>query len=119
MSEQTYTGGCQCGKVRYQVEVDLEKPVISCNCSMCGRSGTLLTFVPASEFTLLSGEDALTDYRFNKHAIHHLFCSVCGIKSFARGTGPGGKEMAAINVRCLDGVDPGALQVKSFDGRSV
>jgi hypothetical protein len=44
---------------------------------------------------------------------------VCGIKSFARGSGPGGKPMAAINVRCLDGVDPGALQVKPFDGRSL
>ena len=118
MSEQTYTGGCQCGKVRYQVEVDLEKPVISCNCSMCGRSGTLLTFVPASEFTLLSGEDALTDYRFYKHAIHHLFCSVCGIKSFARGTGRDGGATVAINARCLDDVDVASLKIQSFDGRS-
>jgi len=52
---------------------------------MCGRAGTLLTFVPATQFNLLSGEPALTDYQFNRHAIHHLFCKVCGIKSFARG----------------------------------
>ena len=119
MSElKSYTGGCQCGKVRYQVEADLAGPVISCNCSMCGRAGTLLTFVPAKQFTLLSGEDALTDYQFNKHVIHHVFCKTCGIKSFARGVGPGGKAMAAINVRCLEGVDPSKLEVKQFDGRS-
>ena len=82
---ETYTGGCHCGKVRYEVKLDLTKPVISCNCSMCGRSGTLLTFVPADQFTLKSGEEDLTDYQFNKHVIHHVFCRVCGIKSFARG----------------------------------
>ena len=86
MSEPTkHTGGCHCGKVRYQVEIDLAQPVIACNCSMCGRSGTLLAFVPAEKFELLQGEDSLKDYKFNKHAIHHLFCTSCGIKSFARG----------------------------------
>src|SRR4029078_105870 len=110
MSElKSYTGGCHCGKVRYQVEADLSGPVISCNCSMCGRTGTLLTFVPAKQFTLLSGEDALTDYQFNKHVIHHLFCKTCGIKSFARGTGRDGQPTVAINVRCLARFDPTAL----------
>lgn len=113
-----YTGSCHCGAVRYSVEIDLAQPVISCNCSMCGRSGTLLGFVPIEKFTLEQGSDALTDYQFNKHVIHHLFCKVCGIKPFARGIGPGGKEMAAINVRCLEGVDPAKLEIKPFDGRS-
>jgi hypothetical protein len=112
------TGSCHCGAVRYTVEIDLSQPVISCNCSMCGRSGTLLAFVGADHFKLVQGSDSLTDYQFNKHVIHHMFCKVCGIKSFARGVGPGGKEMAAINVRCLEGVDLGALEVKPFDGRS-
>ena len=119
MTQSTYTASCHCGAVRYTVEADLSQPVVACNCSMCGRSGTLLAFVPADKFTLVQGEDSLTDYRFNKNVIHHFFCKVCGIKSFARGVGPGGKAMAAINVRCLDGVDPAKLQVTHFDGRSV
>jgi hypothetical protein len=119
MSElQSYTGGCQCGKVRYQVQADLSGPIISCNCSMCGRSGTLLTFVPATQFTLLSGEDALGDYQFNKHVIHHLFCKTCGIKSFARGKDKTGGDTVAINARCLDGVDLQKLNIVQFDGRS-
>ena len=115
----TYTGSCHCGAVRYTAEADLSQPVVACNCSMCGRSGTLLTFVPAEGFKLEKGEDSLTDYQFNKHHIHHMFCKVCGIKSFAHGVGPGGKSMAAINVRCLDGVDPTTLQITHFDGRSA
>ncbi len=119
MSEaKTYSGGCQCGRVRYDVRLDLTQPVISCNCSMCGRAGTLLIFAPASTFTLRSGGEALTDYQFNKHVIHHLFCSVCGIKSFARGVGKDGGETVAINTRCLDEVDPDKLKIQKFDGRS-
>ena len=115
---KTYAGGCHCGKVRYEVKLDLTAPVISCNCSMCGRAGTLLTFVPAEQFTLRSGEQALTEYQFNRHRIHHLFCSTCGIKSFARGVGPDDKPTVAINARCLDDVDLEQLTVKTFDGKS-
>ena len=60
----------------------------------------------------------MTDYQFKKHIIHHLFCSTCGISSFTRGKSPDGKEMVAINVRCLDGVELDALEVMKFDGRS-
>lgn len=115
---KTYSGGCQCGQVRYEVDLDLAKPVISCNCSMCGRAGTLLTFVPTERFRLLAGEDGLTDYQFNHLVIHHLFCSRCGIKSFARGKGRDGSAQIAINARCLDGVDVDALTVQKWDGKS-
>ena len=111
-----YEGSCHCGKVRYSVSADLSGEVLSCNCSMCGRSGTLLTFVPAPQFELKQGEDVLTDYQFNKKNIHHLFCSVCGVRSFARGTGPDGSQMVAVNARCLEGVDVGKLKVKQIDG---
>jgi hypothetical protein len=112
-----HTGGCHCGKVRYQVTTDLGR-VIECNCSICARRAHLLTFVPADQFTLLCGQDALTDYQFNKHVIHHVFCSTCGIGSFGWGTGADGKKMYSVNVRCLDGVDLGALTVTHFDGKS-
>jgi len=117
MAERTYTGGCHCGKVRYEASLDLDQ-TMACNCSRCSKLGWILTFTPAEKFTLLSGENELTDYLFNKHAIHHLFCSTCGIESFARGKKPDGTEMAAVNVRCLDGVDIGALKPTPVDGRS-
>ncbi len=85
---------------------------------MCGRSGTLLSFVPEKQFTLLSGEPDLADYLFNKEHIHHLFCKRCGIKSFARGAGKDG-PMIAVNARCLDGVDIEKLKVNHFDGKSM
>ena len=115
---KTYTGGCHCGKVRFEVRADLSR-VISCNCSICSKTGLLLTFVPAEQFALLSGEDDLSDYQFNKKHIHHLFCSGCGVRSFARGATPDGHQMCAINVRCLDDVDLGALTLTPVDGKSL
>ena len=112
-----HTGGCHCGRVRYEVEADIDE-VMSCNCSMCQKRGSLLSFVPEQQFTLLSGGDDLTDYQFNKKIIHHLFCSTCGVASFARGVAPDGSEMVALNVRCLDDIDLDALPVKRIDGRS-
>ena len=105
MSAQTYTGGCQCGKVHYEVSLELGE-VISCNCSRCGRLGLLLAFAPAQNFKLTSGEGAMTEYQFNKHVIHHLFCATCGVQSFARGKRPSdGADVVAVNARCLAGVD--------------
>ena len=92
---------------------------MTCNCSICSRSGTILSFVPAAQFTLDKGEDQLVSYQFNKKHIDHLFCKTCGIKSFARGKGRDGAEMIAVNVRCLDNVDLEKVPTKAFDGRSL
>lgn len=116
--EKTYTGGCHCGRVRYEVRADLGQ-VVSCNCSICSKTGALYAFVPAEQLTLLSGEDALADYQFHKKVLHHLFCTGCGIRSFGRGTAPDGTPMCSINVRCLDDVDLDALNVTRYDGKSV
>lgn len=119
MGEQrTYQGGCHCGKVRYEVSTDLAR-VLECNCSHCSRKGFLLTFVPPEQFRLLAGEAELTDYQFNKHVIHHVFCKTCGIQSFGWGNKRDGSKAYSVNVRCLDGVEPGSYTVTPVDGRSL
>jgi len=115
---KTYSGGCHCGRVRYETKADLSK-VVECNCSICQKAGWMLTFVTADAFKLVSGEDALTDYQFNKKHIHHVFCKTCGIHSFSRGTSPDGRDTVAVNVRCLDEADPRALTPTQFDGKSL
>jgi hypothetical protein len=115
---QMHRGGCHCGKVRFEVEADLRQ-ILACNCSICAKHGLLLTFVGADKLKLLAGENELTDYQFNKKVIHHLFCRSCGVECFGRGTAPDGNEMIAINIRCLDGIDLGALKTTPFDGKSL
>lgn len=118
MSEaRSYTGGCHCGRVRYEAKAALDQ-AIACNCSICSKKGYLLAFIDADQFRLLSGEDELQDYQFNTHTIHHVFCKTCGIQSFARGAKPDGSQAIALNVRCLDDVDLGAVPVMNVDGKS-
>lgn len=112
-----YRGSCQCGAVAYTVESDLSS-TLTCNCSRCQRMGFVLTFAPAASFKLERGEDALAEYRFNSKTIQHLFCRTCGVESFARGKMPDGSEVVAVNVNCLEGVDPRALESQHVDGRS-
>jgi hypothetical protein len=116
---QLYSGGCQCGKVRFEVQLDLGE-LISCNCSRCGRLGHLLAFAPEAQFKLLSGASDLRTFEFHKHMIQHQFCSNCGIQPFAIGRVPKvGTKMAAVNVRCLDDVDVDAFKVRKVDGKSL
>jgi hypothetical protein len=118
MEEKSYTGSCHCGAVKFNVRTNLT-PVIACNCSMCQRAGTWLTFVNPSQFELVSGEESLSNYHFNRHVIDHLFCKNCGIKPFARGKKQDGSPMVAINVRCLEDLDLAGISPAMFDGRSA
>ena len=114
-----YHGSCHCGAVAFDVEGDLNG-VMSCNCSICQRKGALMWFVPREALELGTDEADLATYTFHKHVIHHRFCPHCGIHTFGEGTDPkSGQRMAAVNIRCLEGVDLGAVPVQHFDGRSL
>ncbi len=114
-----YEGGCHCGKVRYAVELSLDN-LITCNCSICGKTGAILTFVPTTQFESLAGDESLVDYQFGKKSIHHTFCPTCGVRPYSRGTGHDGNAVVAVNVRCLDGVNVHELEIKTrYDGRSL
>ncbi len=118
MAVETLHGGCHCGAVRFEAEAE-RMAANECNCSHCAKKGFLLTFTPLDKFTLLSGEDKLTEYRFNKKVISHQFCSVCGIQPFGRGEMPDGTKIAAINLRCVDDIDLGALERTPIDGKNL
>jgi hypothetical protein len=112
-----YTGSCHCGKVAFEVEGEIGT-ALACNCSICQRKGSLLWFVPRAELKLKTPEDAASTYTFNQHVIKHRFCPTCGIHPYGEGVDPKGNAIAAINVRCLEGIDLDTVKVHHFDGRS-
>ena len=114
-----YTGGCHCGQISYEIEGELDS-VMECNCSICSKRGYLLWFVPREMLKLKTLESNISTYLFNKKHVKHQFCSNCGSGVFGEGINPkDGKMIAAVNVRCLEGVDIAALKKNSFDGRSL
>jgi len=111
----THSGGCHCGRVRFEVIAPKRLKVSECNCSICGKAGYLHLVVPADRFKLLSGNDTLRTYSFNTHTAKHLFCSVCGIKSFyVPRSHPDG---ISVNARCIDSETIEELTVTSFNVR--
>ncbi len=111
----THRGGCHCGRVRFEVIAPAKITVSECNCSICSKSGYLHLVVPAERFRLLSGGDSLASYSFNTHTAKHLFCSVCGIKSFyVPRSHPDG---FSVNARCLDAGTVEQMSVRQTNGR--
>jgi len=113
-----YQGSCHCGKISFEVEGELNG-AMACNCSMCSRKGSLLWFVPRGQFRLLTSENDLGTYTFNKHVIKHRFCRICGIHPYGEGADAKGNQTAAINIRCLEGIELEKVPVQHFDGRSL
>lgn len=111
----THRGGCHCGRVRFEVLASPRLQVTECDCSMCAKSGYLHLIVPRERFKLLAGADALSTYEFNTRTAKHMFCSVCGIKSFyVPRSHPQG---ISVNARCLDEGTVQDLIVLSADGK--
>lgn len=112
----THSGGCHCGKVRFEVDAPARIEAADCNCSICNKTGYLHLLVARRSFRLLSGENDIATYTFGTGVARHYFCRTCGIKSFyIPRSHPDGYS---VNVRCLD---PGTIEsviTSAFDGRN-
>lgn len=124
MAEQHYEGGCHCGAVRYEVDLDLEKGSIRCNCSLCSKSRAWFAFTSADKFGLKSGEGDLIRYRWTPPGkpepnLTYSICSTCGVRTHAEGMDPKGQHTVAVQVATLEGADPDLLAkgVHYVDGR--
>jgi len=112
------TGGCHCGQVRFEVEVDLGAGGTMCNCTVCTKISPVGAIVPPSAFRLLSGEDSLSSYEWGTKTAQRKFCKHCGVHCFAFGhLDILGGDYVAISLNCLDDFDLSAVKLGYWDGR--
>ena len=112
----THRGGCHCRRVVFEVDATASITVQDCNCSLCSLTGFLHLIVPRTSFRLTSGHEFLTEYTFNTGVAKHIFCKVCGIKSFyIPRSNPDGVD---VNVRCLEHGTVAKMTVEAFDGKN-
>lgn len=114
MTISKHTGGCHCGAVRFEVEIDTAIGSV-CNCTICTKTGWISRRVKPAAFKLRAGKAALSSYEWGGKVMQFTFCKRCGVQCFA----PGhlGGDFVTINLRCLDGFDPGQVELSYWDGR--
>ena len=116
MTMREATGGCHCGAVRFRVRFADPPELLDCNCSLCSKTGYLHLIVAPADFTLLSGADDLSEYRWQTGIARHLFCRHCGIKSFyVPRSHPDG---FSVHWRALEGVEGITPVIIPYDGRN-
>jgi len=121
-----YTGSCHCGTVRYEVDLDLSKGTVRCNCSICTKARAWFTFVKPEQLRMVAGEETMSEYRWTPPGrpgpfLHYRFCKTCGVRLYGTGDAEfmGGK-FYALAVATLDDVDPddlAAAPMKFIDNR--
>jgi hypothetical protein len=109
-------GGCHCRAVRFEAEVPERIEILDCNCSICAITGFRHLIVPHCDFALLSGREALTSYRFGTGAAEHLFCGICGVKSYYQPRSH--PEAWSVNFSALDDASGLDVTARAFDGRN-
>jgi hypothetical protein len=124
---KTYTGSCHCGSTRFEVDLELDH-VRVCDCSICRRRGALIHRVPEEALRVLTPLAGLAVYQWHTRTAKDYFCPKCGILPFRRPRMLTDEELKqgmerfcgwAINVRCLDGVDPESIAVRPIYGSEL
>lgn len=119
MTLKTYHGGCHCGAIRFEAEIDLSQGTGKCNCTSCRKRRWWNASVKPEAFRAIKGEDQLSRNRGGLASTS--FCVHCGVVPFARVAAAewNDGESVSINVACLDDAMPEELiaaPVQYFDG---
>jgi hypothetical protein len=112
-----HTGGCHCGAIRFEVEIDASKGAM-CNCSICTKLGAVGAIVKPAAFRLVSGEAEMSTYEWGGRISQRKFCKHCGVYCFAYGhMDVLGGDYVSINLNSLDDFDRGRVKIGYWDGR--
>jgi hypothetical protein len=96
------TGGCLCGKVRYEISA---QPIstANCHCRTCQKSvgapHLAIMIVPTSSFTVTGNYKEFITVAASGNAMHRAFCPECGTSLFVRNSGfPEVRPISAVTL---------------------
>jgi hypothetical protein len=109
-------GSCHCGAVRFQIDWAITE-LTTCDCSLCVKRHAVMTKVPETALTILSGEAQLGLYQWNTHRAQHHFCKTCGIYVFHRKRAA--PDHFGVNIFCLENFDHTSVPVIATEGANM
>jgi hypothetical protein len=113
-----HTGGCHCGAVRFEVELEAGVHGGRCNCSVCTKIAPTSAIVKPSALRLLKGKESLSTYVWGAAISTRYFCKHCGVHCYGVGhLAEVGGDYASPNLNCLDELDVSQIPVLYWDGR--
>jgi hypothetical protein len=119
---KTYKGGCHCGGVRYEADIDLAEGTSKCNCTYCAKARAWATAVKPAAFRLAAGSEEGIAYHQHPQAPVKFHCGRCGVHTHARGDADYmGGAFVQVFVATLDDASPEELlsgPVRYSDGRN-
>ena len=83
----TITGGCLCGKVRYEIMADAPLRARQCWCRLCqylsAGGGTINATFPKEAFRVTGETKVFTSIADSGAVVHRRFCPSCGTQLFS------------------------------------
>ena len=76
------------------------------------------TYIPKADFTPHQNPGDLGLYLWNEKVLRNYFCKSCGIFTYI-GDGEDARDGYRVNLGCVEGLDPFALEISRIDGKSV
>lgn len=111
MTEPGFSGGCQCGAVRYRVEGALATPHL-CHCRMCQKAaGNYFMPLASADNAAFSLTRGAPRWFFSSEFVKRGFCENCGTPLFFMTEGG---DHVSVTLGSLD--DPSAIIPATQDG---
>ena len=110
------TGICHCGAVRIEIP-RRPRSLTSCNCSICGRYGTLWAYFKAASVRVIAARGTTTGYSWGRKTIRFVHCSRCGcVTHYERIRS---QMYMGVNARMFASAELGTTRIRRLDGAST
>lgn len=112
------TATCHCGAVRLELP-RRPRQLVSCNCSICRRYGTLWAYYKRRDVKLHARRGAVTSYSWGEKTLKFIRCRTCGCVTHWEPVEPSERSRMGVNARNLEPSRIAAVRVRHLDGAST
>jgi hypothetical protein len=105
MTTRSHTGGCHCGKARWNLETELSVMNLTprvCDCDFCIRHRAAWISDPKGKLTLHVLQTGVQRYRQGSEQAEFIICCDCGVLVAVVATDARGTLLGAVNRNAFD-----------------